>query len=321
MEYRAMDRRTFLGVSTSCSAHLLAMAAGARPFAGRFFGPPTARQVVAQEPWGRLEQIGDGLWALISTPLEDRTTLSNGGIIAGSQGTLVVESFASARGAAWMAEQARLLTGRWPTHAVLTHFHGDHAGGIEGFGSEDGATRLLATGITRDLVLDGVEDGSPRASILAEVVLLDPDNPTRIDLGGRTARIVPRGGHTPSDVSVEIDDPGVVYCGDLVWNRMFPNYRDAIPSRLSTDVRALVRGPETKYVPGHGPMATPGDLAQFIAVIDHVESAARRAFDGGIPAAEAATSFGLPESLGEWFMFSPRYYEVALEAWERELGQ
>ncbi len=321
MEFQSMDRRSFLGVTTSCSAHLALMAAGASPAARRFFGPSNPSQVAAQEPWGTLEQIGEGLWALISAPLEDRTTLSNGGIIAGSQGTLVVESFASARGAAWMAEQARRLTGRWPTHAVLTHFHGDHAGGIEGFSSEGPATRLHATAVTRDLVLDGAEAGSPRAAILADVVLLDGGTPTAIDLGGRTVRIVPRGGHTPSDVSVEVDDADVVYCGDLVWNRMFPNYRDAMPSRLSTDVRALVRGSQTRYVPGHGPMATPGDLEQFIAVIDHVESAARRASEAGMPAAEAAAAFSLPESLGEWFMFSPRYYEVALGAWERELGR
>lgn len=321
MEFPFMDRRSFLGVTTSCSAHLILMAAGGAPAARRIFGPSVRGQVAAREPWGTLEQIGDGLWALISAPLEDRTTLSNGGIIAGSQGTMVVESFASARGASWMAEQARRLTGRWPTHAVLTHFHGDHAGGIEGFDSAGPRTSLHATAVTRDLVLGGVEAGSTKAAILADVVLLDAERPTAIDLGGRSVRIVPRGGHTPSDVSVEVDDADVVYCGDLVWNRMFPNYRDAIPSRLSTDVRALVSGPRTRYVPGHGPLATPGDLQQYLAVIDHVEGAARRAFEEGIPAAEAAAVFSLPESLGEWFMFSPRYYEVALGAWERELGR
>jgi hypothetical protein len=39
----------------------------------------------------------------------------------------------------------------------------------------------------------------------------------------------------------------------------------------------------------------------------------------GVPAAEAARTFRIPEALGEWMTFSGRYFEVALRAWEREL--
>jgi glyoxylase-like metal-dependent hydrolase (beta-lactamase superfamily II) len=294
------------------------------PGARRFLSLGQGRPVVVEVPWGRLEQVGEGLWALISTPLTgDRTTLCNGGIIVGSAGTLVVESFASPTGAAWMAEQARALTGRWPTHVVLTHFHGDHTYGIEGY--EASATPdLIATEVTRELVLRadaerGVGNDSLRRRMLADVVILDPVSATDIDLGGRSVRVVPRQGHTPSDVTVELDDPSVVWCGDLVWNRMFPNYRDAVPSRLSRDVRALVRSHDSVYVPGHGPLAGTSDLESYMEVIDLVEQAARRAHERGIAAAQAAEDFQIPESLGEWTMFSPRYHEVALSAWEKEL--
>ena len=100
---------------------------------------------------------------------------------------------------------------------------------------------------------------------------------------------------------------------------MFPNYRDAIPSLLSRDVRELKRPRATTYVPGHGPVGGSPDLDLYVELIDLVELAARRAHETGTPAAEAAKEFSLPESLGEWHMFSPRYYEVALGAWEREL--
>ena len=116
------------------------------------------------------------------------------------------------------------------------------------------------------------------------------------------------------------EDVKYFVCGDLVWNRMFPNYRDAIPSRLSREVRALARDAGTMYVPGHGALANATDLERFIQVIDAVERAARDAFDRGIPAEQAAREFELPATLGEWIMFSSRYYEVALRAWERELS-
>ena len=322
--HQTLTRRDFVGAATSCGAHMMFIASGLPRSAERFLGTASG-QVVADKPWGRLEQVGEGLWALISTPLDgDRTTLCNGGIVAGTDGLMVIESFASPDGARWMAEQAHTLTGRWPSHVVLTHFHGDHTGGIAGFAGE-ATPQILATTVTRNLVQqsDARSDrdaGPLKARMLADVAIVNPVSATRIDLGGRTVQIVPREGHTPSDLTIEVDDPSVVWCGDLVWNRMFPNYRDAIPSRLSRDVRALVREAGTIYVPGHGPLADSSDLERFIEVIDTVEIAARDAFDRGVTAGQAAQEFSLPDSLGEWVMFSPRYYEVALGAWERDLS-
>lgn len=317
----SISRRTFLGTAATCSAHLMFLANGGTPWATLPFPQGPSGRVPVQEPWGRLEQIGDGLWALISTPLEDRTTLCNGGIIAGTAGTLVVESYATPRGATWMAERARDLTGKWPSHVVLTHFHGDHTGGIEGFGVSR-TPHILATETTRSLVVEQDaqhEVSELRSKMIADVTILNPESVTHVDLGDRTVHIVPREGHTPSDVSIELEEPSVVWCGDLVWNHMFPNYRDAIPSLLSQSVRALTRSGGTVYVPGHGSLADQADLDRYIQVIDQVEMAARRAVERGASAAEAAKEFGLPASLGEWMMFSPRYHEVALSAWEREL--
>jgi glyoxylase-like metal-dependent hydrolase (beta-lactamase superfamily II) len=120
-------------------------------------------------------------------------------------------------------------------------------------------------------------------------------------------------------VTIELDDPSIVFCGDLVWNRMFPNYVDATPSLLSRDVRALVRDQMTTYVPGHGAIANNDDLRNYIALLDDVEAAARRAHEAGSDAAAAAASYRIPESLGEWLMFSPRYFETAIAAWLREM--
>jgi hypothetical protein len=73
-------------------------------------------------------------------------------------------------------------------------------------------------------------------------------------------------------------------------------------------------------VPGHGAVYGADDLTHYIAVIDAVAEAARKARASGTPAAEAAKAFTLPPALGEWTMFGDRYAEVALRAWERELG-
>lgn len=318
------SRRRFVA---DCATHVAAMSALALPSARALFAHPMA-STHAREPWGRLEAVGDDLWAMISTPLDgDRTTLCNGGIIAGRNAVVAVESFATPSGAKWLAERARELTGRWPTHVVLTHYHGDHTAGLAGYLDGGPKPAFRATATTRDLVraqdARRPDDAAAiaRAPVLADVVILQPEEPTAIDLGGRTIRIVPRAGHTRSDVSIEIDDPRVVWCGDLVWNGMFPNYVDAIPSRLSASVRALSATRATTFVPGHGSLANAADMDRYTHVIDDIEAAARRAIESGTAMADAARDYRLPPSLGEWTMFSPRYFDVAFGAWERELKQ
>ena len=77
------------------------------------------------------------------------------------------------------------------------------------------------------------------ASVAPET-LLPAERETELDLGGRRVRIVPRQGHTASDLTVEVGDPRVVFCGDLVWIGLFPNFVDATPSRQTAHVRALL---------------------------------------------------------------------------------
>lgn len=284
----------------------------------RLWASPGPGEVVAQEAWGRLERVAEGVWALVSTPLTgDRTTLCNGGIVAGRSGTLMIEAFASDRGAQWMAEQAKALTGRTPTHLLVTHYHSDHAAGLRGVGPSPDIA-LFTTAVTRDLVLERNQN-APR-ELYSAARLLDATKPTVIDLGRRRATVTPSTGHTLSDVSVRIDDPDVVFCGDLVWNGMFPNYVDAIPSRLSGAVRALQKQRAATYIPGHGSIATPAELATYVALLDDVEQAARRARERGITAEAAGAEYRLPAASSGWTLFNQRYFERAIGAWMTELA-
>lgn len=317
-----MDRRQFLRTAGGCTAHLTLLGGSSAVSARRLFAASRSGRVVQEEPWGRIEEVADGIWALVSTPVEDRTTLCNGGFVAGRSGVVMIEAFGSPEGASWMAEQCRALTGRWPDRVVLTHYHGDHTSGLPGLpvGRTGGVAE--ATEVTRDLVertARRAENEALRAS-LAGVTLLPTDEVAEFDLGDRTVRVVPRRGHTASDVSVEVSDPSVVFCGDLVWNRFFPNYVDAVPSELSTSVRALRRDRETVYVPGHGPLADGEALATYLELLDRIEDQARSAHADGRNAAEAARTFALPAGLDDWFRFSPQYPERALDAWLRELA-
>jgi glyoxylase-like metal-dependent hydrolase (beta-lactamase superfamily II) len=325
-------RREFLGASLGCAAHVALALAGGSAVTRRAFGATSSHsKIVAEEPWGRLERIADGVWALVSTPVPGsrdprvRRTLSNGGIIAGRDAVLAVEGLFTTEGAAWLSDAALELTGRRPTHVVLTHYHADHANGTAGYRHGAEPLEVWATAETRRLLLEGELRATAdverplRGLLLPDARIAAGPEPTTIDLGGRVVRIHSYSGHTSSDVIVELEDPHVVWCGDLVWNGMVPNYVDAIPTRLGTSVRALLERRATVYVPGHGGAADAAGLGPYVSLLDDVEAAARRAIEQGIPAAQAAESYRPPAALGEWVMFSPAYWRVAFEAWEREL--
>jgi glyoxylase-like metal-dependent hydrolase (beta-lactamase superfamily II) len=279
-------------------------------------------RVDAREPFGSLEQLADGVWALISNPLGgDRTTLSNGGLIAGRDAVLAIEGFNQPQGAIWLGNKSRELTGRWPTHVVLTHYHADHANGIAGYLEVGARPELRATERTRELVIERNQPtDQARVDALGRAAIIGADAPSTFDLGGRVVRIVPRRGHTESDVSIELDDPSIVFCGDLFWNAMFPNYVDAIPTQLAQSVRALRRPSDTRYVPGHGALGRQDAYDRYAAMLGEVERAAREGYASGTPAADAAASFAVPASLGSWTLFGKAFYERVFTAWYRDLG-
>jgi glyoxylase-like metal-dependent hydrolase (beta-lactamase superfamily II) len=315
-------RREFLAQSSSCAAHL-ALAAIAMPSARRLLWARNAfGRVVASEPFGNLEMVSDGVWALVSTPLSgDRTTVSNGGIIAGRNAVLAIEGFNQPQGAVWLAGKARELTGRWPTHIVLTHYHADHANGVAGYLTEADRPSIRSTERTRELVVTRNQpvDGA-RVAALKDALVLSAADTTQLDVGGRVVRIVPRSGHTDSDLSLELEDPSVVFCGDLFWNAMFPNFVDAVPTKLASAVRALRRTRDTVYIPGHGAIGRATEYDRYVSMLDEVERAARKAHANGVSAADAGASFVLPPSLGEWALFNKVFYQRAFEAWYKELS-
>ncbi len=313
---RGPSRRRFLCQSASCGAHLALASTFAPSFVREAFAGSPRGVVQAVEPWGRIEEIAEGVWVVVSTPLKDGdfTTLSNGGFIVGGDAVLAVEGLATVEGARWVGDAAERLTGRRPTHVVLSHYHGDHSVGQGGYRSRPGELRVLATRETHRLLA-----GEDRDRLLPNLVIADGEGGTEIDLGGRIVRITAREGHTSSDVTVEVDDPRIVWCGDLVWNGLFPNYRDARPTRLIRHVREILVDPQALYVPGHGDTSDLVGLAPYVDLLEDMGLAATRAVEAGTPVAEAAQAYSVPESLGEWAMFDPRYYEVAFGAWERDL--
>ena len=316
-----MNRRKFLTTSGSCSAHLLSLACVAPSLMRNVFAAQTAESIVVEEKWGRLEKIHEGAWALISTPFttKDFTTVCNGGIIAGDKRVLAIESFMSPKGARWLAEQAQQLTGKWPTDIVSTHYHADHTAGHLGYHRPDNKPRLWLTEATKVTAEASFIERKMSNNEFQNVSLLKTDEATLLDLGNRRVKLVPRSGHTASDMTVELVEPKVVWCGDLFFNRMFPNYGDAIPTHLNQYVDEILQTQGVTYVPGHGPIADTEAVEKYQEFLMFLQESATTAFQAGKSFKEASKNFKLPKQLDRWMVWSPENASKAYAAWYREL--
>ncbi len=322
-----ISRRSFLS-ATSCGAYVAGLASLAPAMTRKVFAVQEEDKVVAKEKWGRIETIADDTWAVISTPFDhkDFTTVCNGGIIRGKDRVVAIESYMNPKGAGWVAAQAKKLTGKWPTDIVVTHFHGDHSSGASAYFADGEKPNLWVTeptgsNIQRTLKTSNAKLPKDKRQKYPPTKELSHKEATEIDLGGRKLKIVPRSGHTTSDVSIELSEPNVIYCGDLFFNRMVPNYGDAIPATLNKVVDSMKSDKETIYVPGHGPVANNKDFAFYREFLTSVENKAKGFFDAGITKEKAAKEFKLDKKFEDWYIFSPAVIPRAMNAWYKEFDQ
>ncbi|HYK42966.1 MAG TPA: MBL fold metallo-hydrolase [Thermoanaerobaculia bacterium] len=223
------------------------------------FGRGLAGQPAPLPSHFRLVQVGDRAFAAIANE-GDRSSVGNAGFVAGSDGVLVVDAFATEDAARELLAEIRKRTAAPIRWVVNTHYHYDHLGGDAVFRRE-GAAVISHDNVrrwTRTENLHWRKEISPadRAMlatlVLPDVTIGDGDRLT-LQLGGRTAEVFFRPGHTGGDCVVRVPESDVVFGGDLFWNATVPNTVDANTSAWIDTLDALVRAyPSANFVPGHG---------------------------------------------------------------------
>src|SRR5258706_9568103 len=139
---------------------------------------------------------------------------------------------------------------------------------------------------------------------------IDPAKlPMKVDLGGVTAVIESYPGQSGTEVVLRVPEQNVVYAGDLLFSNMYP---------VTFDTQATVSGwrqtlktfaswnKDTLFVPGHGPICGQEGIALLRALFDDIEEQAQKMHKAGVPAAEAADLYVVPE----------KYKNVAIFAWD-----
>jgi glyoxylase-like metal-dependent hydrolase (beta-lactamase superfamily II) len=106
-------------------------------------------------------------------------------------------------------------------------------------------------------------------------------------------------GHTGGDLVVRLHRADVVHAGDLFFNCGYPYIDTAHGGSIDGMIRGVeyvltLCGPDTRIVPGHGPVATTDDLHDYLAILKDyrrivaAEKAAGRSLEEVVAARPAA---------------------------------
>lgn len=280
-----------------------------------------------------IEEAGPGVFALLA-----RTTgacVSNAAVIDLGDKTVVFDTFMTLLAGDDLVAAVYQLTGRDAFLAINSHWHDDHTGSNQLFGT----VPIVATRRTAELIAESVstdpniyaeevdeylewalteeqeaeteeQRARARSARLGAEALLAGKDRFRLALPNVFIddRMVVRGaerdleiltygrGHTESDVFAHLPEERIVVTGDLLWVDSHPRTNDGEPAAWAGVLdRIAVLGPET-LVPGHGALGAPDHLA---VLADYLRQVDRVVADEGI-APEALANLPLPAGSEDW---------------------
>ncbi len=237
-------------------------------------------------------QVSEHVYALVGWP--------NVGIVVGNRATLVIDTGMGAQNGAIVARQAEKLAKSPNLYLTTTHFHPEHAMGVQAFPPR---TVLIRPAVQQEEMekrgnefIELFRGRSPKfKEMLSDVKLRPPDilfdRELKLDLGGVTARLMWFGpGHTKGDELIFIEPDSVLLPGDIVENKLIPTMpnADASPKGWLNTLDRIEPLHPRFIVPDHGQLGDGSLIAQERAFILDVQGRALELKRQGVPLEDAA---------------------------------
>jgi len=181
---------------------------------------------------------------------------------------------------------------------VNTHVHGDHSGGNENF-AKLGVTILGRPNLRNELLKPRPAPGNGQAPPVAPPAALPIvlfDGQTTVSLTGETVRLIPLApAHTDGDTAVRFEQADVLMTGDVFRSAGFPAAAVTNGGSVLGTIEALTQlvglaGPNTKVVPGHGPVVDRAALVFHRDMAVTVRDRVAKALQEGKSAADIRAS-------------------------------
>lgn len=201
---------------------------------------------------------------------------------------------------------------------VNTHWHNDHSGGNEPFGNAGAviiAHNNVRTRMSTEQVMAAFNQTVPPSPAAALPVLTFPTRAT-FHWNGNTVNVFHApNAHTDGDSIIHFTNLNAFHMGDTFVNGGYPfidnDSGGSIDGLIAAAEAVLVRSnASTKIIPGHGPLATPDDLREFLGVVRTTRERVQSMIDQGMsedavvaakPTAEWDATYGTGFMNGETF--------------------
>jgi len=176
-------------------------------------------------------------------------------------------------------------------YAILTHFHGDHTGGVANF-QKDGVIALSQDNIRIRLIAGttNATTGNKAAPLSGDAIPKETyvGGQKTIEVGGRKAILTHYyNAHTDGDTGVYFPDANVIATGDI----MNSNHRyQQVDYGNGGDIRGMIRATDdwlkigndqTKVQTGHGPLADKKVVAEYNAMVKQARERVEKLYREG----------------------------------------
>jgi cyclase len=190
--------------------------------------------------------------------------------IAAEASTLLIDGGVDSR-VSELSDAIFKVTWRPVTRLVNTHWHFDHTGGNVYFGSE-GVTIVAQENVkqrlssVQNVPFVGLQDGRYPTQALPTVTY---SSSMTLRQDGQHLTLVNYGpAHTDGDTVIYISPANVAVVGDIFSNHFYPIIDLASGGSMDGIIHSLDQilaqtDEQTKFVPGHGPVATRSDLRDY----------------------------------------------------------
>jgi cyclase len=218
----------------------------------------------------KAERVADGVYMLTGAG-------GNIGLSVGKDGAYVIDDqFAPLSDKIIGAVKA--ITPDPVRFVINTHWHGDHTGGNENMRSS-GAILVAHENVRRRMSVEqfnaAMNRKTPPSPEAALPVVTFTDAVTFHWNGDeiRVTHVAPA--HTDGDAYIRFVRADVVHMGDLLFNGSYPFVDVSSGGRVDGYVAAAdqvlaATGEKTRFIPGHGPLATRADLQAFRDMLKEV---------------------------------------------------
>jgi len=231
----------------------------------------------------------------------------NIGVLAGDNGVLLVD-------AEWpqlhekVIAAVRHISPQPIRYLVNTHWHWDHVGG-DGLFAKNG-TVLISSEQTRRYIVEEQSknnaSGTPYARDALAIPVMTIASGTKFHLAGQTVEIIPvPPAHTNGDLAVRFVEADIIQTGDTFFHGFYPDidqpHGGTIDGMIAWyDTLYKMCGPNTRIIPGHGPVGNREDVREYQGMLREVRRRVAKAVAAGMTEEQLIASHPLDDLDVKW---------------------